>query len=150
MPAPDYSNPMYVATVARMKDVQASSHTPQGAYGFLLSQINPRPRLAVSTHFPVADDTVHCAMNSVAQYVSDIGGLGEKPTFSSDRMLISVNHKTGATRQRKAATLDFGSSPLVWIDPTKKLSPPKYADPYMQLERFEEYKPSDGYYDTGY
>ena len=133
-----------------MKDVQASSHTPQGAYGFLLTQIDPQPRLAVATHFPVADDTVHCAMNSVAQYVPDIGGLGEKLTFSFDRMLISVNHRTGAIRQRKAATLDFGSSPLVWIDPTKKLAPPKYADPYMQLERLEEYQPSDGYCDTGY
>ncbi len=86
---------------------------------------------------PVADDTVHCAMNSVAQYVPDIGGLGEKLTFSFDRMLISVNHSSGVIRQRRAATLDLGSSPLVWIDPTKELSPPKYADPYMQLERFE-------------
>jgi ribonuclease Z len=150
LPAPDYSNPTFVATVNRMKDVQASSHTPQGAYGFLLTQINPQPRLAVATHFPVADDTVSCAMNSVAQYVPDIGNLGEKLTFSFDRMLISVNHRTGAIRQRKAATLDFGSTPLVWIDPTKKLAPAKYADPYMQLERLEEYQPSDGYCDTGY
>jgi hypothetical protein len=30
------------------------------------------------------------------------------------------------------------------------LSPPKYADPYMQLERLEEYKASDGYCETGY
>ena len=65
-------------------------------------------------------------------------------------MLISVNHRTGAIRQRKAATLDFASSPLVWIDPAKKLAPPKYADPYMQLEWLDEYKPSDGYCDTGY
>ena len=137
MPAPDYSNPAYVATVERMTNVQASSHTPQGAYGFLLTQIDPKPRLAVATHFPVADDTVHCAMNSVAQYVPDIGALGEKLTFSFDRMLISVNHSSGVIRQRRAATLDLGSSPLVWIDPTKELSPPKYADPYMQLERFE-------------
>lgn len=156
MPAPDYTKPGFAETVRRMQYVQGSSHTPQGAFGFLLSQIDPRPRLAVATHFPVSDDTVACAMRSVAQYVPDIGALGENLTFSFDRMVISVNARTGRIRQRRAATLDYGSSPLVQIDPGKTLAPPKYADangnpdPYVQLDRREEYQPADGYCDSGY
>jgi hypothetical protein len=38
----------------------------------------------------------------------------------------------------------------VWIAPTQQRAPPTDADPYMQLERLDEYKPSDGYCDTGY
>ena len=148
MPAPDYPNPTNVATVKRMTNVQASSHTPQGAYGFLLSQIDPKPRLAVATHFPVADDTVHCAMNSVAQYVPDIGGLGEKLTFSFDRMPISVNHRTGAivnARLRRSTSVD-----ATRVDRSMKdVEPPKYADPYMSGTARRS-KPSDGYRETGY
>jgi hypothetical protein len=48
-------------------------------------------------------------MNSVAQYVPDIGRLGEKLTLSFDRVLISVNRSSGVIRQRRAATLDLGS-----------------------------------------
>ena len=68
----------------------------------------------------------------------------------------TANAGTGRIRQRKAATLDFGSSPLTQFDPDKTLAPPKYADvdghpdPYAQLDRREEYQPSDGYCDSGY
>jgi ribonuclease Z len=146
MPAPDYSNPTYVATVERIRRAGQFAHAA-GGLRLPADLIDPQPRL-VATHFP-SQTTVHCAMNSVGK-VRPTSAVREKLTFSFDRMLISVNHRTGAIRQRRAATLDFGSSPLVWIDPTKKLAPPKYADPYMQLERLDEYKPSDGYCDTGY
>ena len=36
------------------------------------------PRLTVATHFPVADDTVACALKSVNTHCPDIGNLGEK------------------------------------------------------------------------
>ena len=49
------------AAVQRLKMVQNSSHTPQGAFGYLLSQVEPKPTLTVATHFPTSDDTVHCA-----------------------------------------------------------------------------------------
>ncbi len=57
--------------------VQDCSHTPQSAFGYLLSQIGPRPRLKVATHFPLSDDTVNCAMRSVRNHIPDIGNLGE-------------------------------------------------------------------------
>ncbi len=39
--------------------------TSPGAFGYILSQIQPKPRLTVATHFPVADDTVTSAFESV-------------------------------------------------------------------------------------
>jgi hypothetical protein len=54
--------------------VQGRSHTPQRAFGFLLSQSDPKLRLGAATHIPVSHDTVHWAVNSVAQYLPDIGG----------------------------------------------------------------------------
>jgi ribonuclease Z len=52
--------------------VQNSSHTPAGAYGYLLSQMKTPPRLAVATHFTVADDTVEVAMGCVQGHVPGI------------------------------------------------------------------------------
>jgi len=46
--------------------LQDSSHTPQGAFGYLLSQIEPRPQLKAAAQFPVSDDTVNCAIRRVA------------------------------------------------------------------------------------
>jgi hypothetical protein len=54
--------------VAYLSNIEESSHTLQGAYGYLLSQINPNPRLSVLAHFPVADDTVECALQSVQNH----------------------------------------------------------------------------------
>jgi ribonuclease Z len=64
-PLPPGTNPAFDAAVQNATNVIDSSHTPQGAFGYLLSQIEPRPRLTVIAHFPVADDTVQCALNSV-------------------------------------------------------------------------------------
>ncbi len=102
--------------------VQDSSHTPQGALGYLLSQITPRPRLTVPTHFNVADDTVICAYNSVKTHCPDIGKLGEQIAWSFDLMVLRVsNTKIG---QYRAIVNDFGWSPL--IQPPSDLNPPKY------------------------
>jgi ribonuclease Z len=85
--------------------VQNSSHTPQGAYGYLLSQINPAPRLAVATHFTVSDDTVELALDSVRGHVpgiswdpsGEIHDSGKHPrqgsgniTWSTDLMVLRV------------------------------------------------------------
>ena len=95
--------------------VQDSSHTPQGAFGYLLGQIDPRPRLSVATHFPVSDDTVDCAMRSVRNHVPDIGNLEEQLTFSFDGMVISAFAGSGKVTQRRAEVLDFGSLPVPQI-----------------------------------
>lgn len=102
---PDPDSP----SVQQMQMVQNSSHSPQGAFGYVLSQINPLPRLTVATHFPTSDDTVTCAMKSVRQHVDVVQGnepfwIRENPgsgnqerrkrlpriTWSLDLMVISV------------------------------------------------------------
>lgn len=94
-PGPDW----WKNGVDKISTVQASSHTPQGAFGFILSQIIPRPRLTVATHFPVADDTVACALNSVRAHVPDIAWskdydpVNKNITWSDDLMVIRVTKR---------------------------------------------------------
>ena len=157
-PKPRGVDPMFDLTVDRLKMVQNSSHTPQGAFGYLLGQIDPKPRLTVATHFPTSDDTVHCAMTSLAQYVDPewLGDIGDKVTWSFDRMVISAYVGSRRIEQRRGEVLDFGVTPIVRLD-DENLAPPKYADengvgnPFAQIDQQEAYQPGvDTYCDTGY
>ncbi len=137
-------------SVQELTMVQNSSHSPQGGFGYLLSQINPRPRLTVATHFPVADDTVACAMNSIQQHCPVVQGNVTPPadtariTWSFDLMVITVS-KNQIVEQRGYVS-DFGFSP--WTNlPTTKAYPPKYhdasgnGDPFAQLDLSTEIPP---------
>ncbi|MBF0494963.1 MAG: MBL fold metallo-hydrolase [Deltaproteobacteria bacterium] len=115
--------------------VQNSSHSPQGAFGFLLSQINPRPRLTVATHFPVADDTVACALKSVTDHCPDVK-MGKDLIWSFDLMTIRVS-KDKITPMRGVVS-DFNFAPTGNL-PTGTPQTPKYhdasgnGDPYAQI-----------------
>jgi ribonuclease Z len=127
--------------------VQNSSHSPQGAFGYHLSQINPRPRLTVATHFPVADDTVECALNSVLKHCNVYQGNGTPPndaariTWSFDLMVITVSKDTILEQRGKVS--DYGFSPMVNL-PTGTANPPKYhnpdgtMNPYAQIDQTTE------------
>ncbi|MEI7633226.1 MAG: MBL fold metallo-hydrolase [bacterium] len=123
-PPPYGINPKWDAIVDQCQMVQNSSHTPQGAFGYLLSQIRPRPRLTVVTHFPVADDTVACAFNSVLAHCPDIGKLGERITWSFDLMVFRLSAKTNKILQLRAVVSDFGWSPKTEQPPNQNT--PKY------------------------
>jgi ribonuclease Z len=127
--------------VANLSKVQNSSHSPQGAFGYLLSQIDPLPRLTVATHFPVSDDTVDCALNSVRAHIPDIGNLGEKIVWSFDTMVIRVfagDPKPAIQQQVVSPISDFCFSPFA-ISHNDALTP-KYhdasgaGDPYAQID----------------
>jgi len=107
LPAPDYSDPRFAGAVYIAKTVEESSHTPQGAYGYLLSQIRPRPKLAVIAHFPVADDTVACALQSVQAHFPDASYpvLGRDIVWATDLMVLSV--KAGQITQRMGQVGDY-------------------------------------------
>jgi len=123
------------AAVQRLQMVQNSSHTPPGAFGYLLSQIEPKPELTVATHFPTSDDTVYCALNSLAQYLDPawLGNIGDKVTWSCDRMVLRLHAGASHIEQCRGEVLDFGGSPIVRIDAK------------------EAYEPgADTYCDTGY
>ncbi len=149
------------AYVEDMTTVENSSHSPQGSYGYLLSQINPQPRLAVATHFQTADDTVECAWNSIIQHCAYLQQYGSQFVVSFDLMQLRVTRQ-GIT-QLQAVVPDFGFSPLVSTPPD--LNPPKYwmwelneygnyalddngyripvGDPYAQIDTSTQIQPGD-------
>jgi ribonuclease Z len=128
------------ATVAGMQTVQNSSHTPQGAFGYMLSQINKvkPPRLAVATHFPTADDTVACALESVQRHCPGIRCEGEQLVWSFDLMVIRVF--PNRIEQRRAVVNDFSFNPPIPANPDKVMYAPKYhdangaGDPFAQID----------------
>ena len=136
-------------TVKRLAQVQDSSHTPQGAFGYLLSQIHPRPRLTVATHFPVSDDTIACALESVNKHCPDIGNdittVGQRGlTWSFDLMVIRLftGNPKPEIQQYRAEVLEHGFSPIAQLPvPAEELNPPKYrtpegeGDPYAQIDQ---------------
>ena len=63
-----------------MAAIVEADHTEPGAFGYLLSQIAPRPQLTVVTHSWTVDDTVGCALNRVRKHFSG----GGYPRFGKD------------------------------------------------------------------
>ena len=142
------------SAVQQMTMVQNSSHSPQGAFGYMLSQIDPRPRLTVATHFPTADDTVACAMRSLQQHCRVFRGnyISHDPhearvTWSFDRMVITVSKKM--IFEQRAVVEEFGFTPTYQAPPGTAGNPdgfdtPKYhyegqtggsaGDPYAQID----------------
>jgi ribonuclease Z len=126
--------PSYVLGVETLKTVQNSSHSPQGAFGYLLSLVKPKPRLTVATHFPVADDTVASALQSVQAHTNVV--LGEDLIWSFDLMVLRVF--PDRIEQRRAVVSDFSFNPPVQLD--GGTYPPKYndgngnGDPFAQID----------------
>lgn len=157
-PLPPGKYPTWDATVNRLAEVQDSSHTPQGAFGYLLSQIDPRPRLTVATHFPVSDDTIACALESVNKHCPDITDLGQGLTWSFDLMVIRIwaGNPKPQIQQFRANVLDYGFSPI-YQAPPGLLNTPKYndghgnGDPYAQIDQTYALESGDDTYcDDGY
>ncbi len=142
---PSTNNPALYATWQAATDeltrVQDSSHTPQGAYGYMLSQISPPPRLAIATHFPVADDTVASAFSSVQAHCTNIV-FGRDIAWSFDQMVLRVF--PDRIEQVRAAVSDFAWNPPVQL-PTNGMYAPKYSDtngvgdPFAQIDLSTSY-----------
>ena len=133
---PGYSN--FVATVEGLTTVQNSSHTPQGAFGYILSQLisnNVQPKLTVATHFPVADDTVGSAFDSVKAHCPGVE-MGKDIVWSFDLMVLRVF--PDRVVQCRADVSDYAFTPPVQMP--VGLIPPKYndgaghGDPYYQID----------------
>lgn len=149
------NDPAFRQHVESMKTSINTSHTPQGAFGYLLSQIKPLPRLTVATHFPVADDTVNCAMSSVRAHLPDIGSLGEKIVWSFDTMVIRVfagDPKPAILQQVVSPISDFTFAPFTSVP--DDLLAPKYQDPFAQIDLTAEIMQNkngkDNWCDSGY
>ncbi|WP_295388718.1 hypothetical protein [uncultured Thiodictyon sp.] len=137
--------------VQNLTVVQNSSHTPQGAFGYLLSQVEPRPRLMVATHFPTADDTVACAMKSVQEHCKVFQGNDPNPetgaariTWSFDRMVISVFPDRILEQRGEVQEFGFTATPQLPPGGLMALKTPKYhyadkfgviaGNPYAQID----------------
>ena len=160
----DYLPPLTDPGVQWMTMVQNSSHSPQGAFGYLLSLIEPKPRLTVATHFPVADDTVACAMKSVKEHCNVYQGKarpedGKNPariTWSTDLMVINVSKKKIVELRGEISDYEFSATVNL---PKETPVLAKYnkngkGDPYAQIDITEEIpsceKDRCNYRDDGY
>lgn len=125
----------FQATVQGLTFVQNSSHTPQGAFGYVLGQIEPRPKLTVATHFPVADDTVASAFESVRAHCPDVE-MGRDIVWSFDLMVLRVF--PDRIEQCRADVSRYSFNPPVQLP--DGMRPPKYndgagnGDPYYQID----------------
>jgi ribonuclease Z len=134
-------------TLEALTEVQNSSHTPQGAFGYLLKEISKvkAPRLAVATHFPTADDTVACALNSVQAQCPQITKVGDKLVWSFDLMVLRVF--PDRVEQRRAVVNDFSFNPPIPFGYPDIMAPkyhmgdgtsnPGGADPFAQIRELD-------------
>jgi len=148
-------DPGYKKSLADMTNVINSSHTVQKMYGYILSLLGVRPRLAVGTHFPATDDTIKAALKDIRSYYPK----GEV-AVATDFVVITVSKEN--IKQRRAVVSDY-----VWAPPsapgtaTASYDTPKYwtydidengkqikvGNPYAQLDPNAKLIPTPDDYD---
>ncbi len=139
----DPDNPAWELVVEDLQNVQDSSHTPQKAFGYILSQLEIPPRLAVCTHFPATDDTVNAALSDIRLWYP----AGEV-TVATDFMVINVSK--GGIQQRRAVVSNY-AWPNVPLPPSgTEYAVPKYndgasSDPLAQLDPDADVIPAEAY-----
>jgi ribonuclease Z len=86
-----WSVPEWDDYVNDLTNFESCSHTPRVAFGCLFSQIKPGLRLTLGKHFPVADDTVACALKSVQVcFPKNPPIFGQDITWSLHLMVIRM------------------------------------------------------------
>ena len=130
--------------------IQNSSHTSQAAFGYLMSRLQPLPRLTVATHFQAQDDTIASAIKSLDAFNIP----RDKYTFAADFMTLNLTtDKSQPVRQRRVdvSGFSFGAMakpPLSSSD----LNAPKYqkdgqSNPDAQIDN-DEWIPYTGHPDN--
>ncbi len=152
---PDHSVPGFDQGLESLGAIVESAHTPQGAFGYLLSQIDPRPQLTAAVHFTLADDTVECALNSVRKHVPEgsYPELGKDIVFPTDLMVLKVkkgeNSQPPKIEQFMGEVSDYTFGPLQNV--YARLAPAKYPSPTAQLDTTNLIQPGpDTYCENGY
>lgn len=143
----DNLDPKYVDNAT---EIVNSSHTTQGAFGYILSQLmqqNALPRLTAATHFQAQDDTIQLAKQSIAAY----GIPDDKYTFASDFMVLNVkSDKNQPVVQRRADVSKFafagqGQATHGDLNLPKYRNPDGSGNPYAQIDD-TNWIPWTGYY----
>ncbi|MBK8047162.1 MAG: hypothetical protein IPK16_08600 [Anaerolineales bacterium] len=126
-----------------------SSHTTQGALGYLLSQWmgeDALPRLTCATHFQAQDDTVALARQSLDAYNIPRSAY----TFPADFMMVNVtsDQKTAPVVRRldvsKYAFAGQGTGVYSSLNRAKYHDTAGNGDPYQQIDD-ETWIPYTGY-----
>jgi ribonuclease Z len=130
--------------------VQNSSHTTQGAFGYLLSQIDPRPRLTVATHFQATDDTIASARESLDAYCIP----RDCYTFALDFMVFNVTKENICQRRLDVSRHEYPygfATPGTPEDPKyfKKVMNVLVGDPEAQLLLEDQIADGPTTYDEG-
>ena len=136
--------------------VQNSSHTTQGAFGYLLSQVDPRPRLTVATHFQATDDTIACACESLDAYCIP----RDCYTFALDFMVFNVTKEKICQRRLDVSRHEYpygfstGGTPedpkyFKWVFNPTLGQEVKVGDPKAQLLLDDQIEDGPSTYDTG-
>lgn len=125
-------DPYYPAALASNRRVIDSSHTEQKAFGYVLGQLNDRPRLAVGTHFPATDDTIRAALADIRCWYPE----GEV-TVAADLMTLLVSRS--GIEQRRAVVSDYAYPVIPRETLAMSLVKPRYndgktGDPTAQLD----------------
>ncbi len=140
----------WTAAVQQAQMVLDNSHTPQKAFGYILSQLHVPPRLAVATHFPAEDDTVVGPTPDGAGdpalpdinlwYPTASPATGEEQVIVASDLLVLNVSKT-QIRKRRGEVSDYAWLPPGMAYDPQTLVTPKYhypnstsGDPYAQLD----------------
>lgn len=106
------------------QNVQDSSHTPQKALGYILSQTNPRQ--AIATHFQANSDTVGPAMDDIRSWYKN------GPVAIATDLLV-VNVSKDQVQLRQAVVDDYAWYPKPQL--SQGLAPALYPTPTAQLDQ---------------
>jgi ribonuclease Z len=115
---PGWDQALNVATA-----VQQSSHTPEQALGYILSQT--QPRLGVATHFQVNSDTIEQAIDNVQSWYDGPFAI------ATDLFVIDVSKD--AITLGQAVVPEYAWYPPQTPYPSDQLAAPKYDSPTAQL-----------------
>jgi len=118
-------DPNWDAALQTAEAVQESSHTPELALGYILSQT--LPRLGIATHFQVNDDTIDQAWQNVQTYYRG-------PFAIATDLLVCTVTKDEITLGQ-ATVDDYAWYPPPDAYPADELAPPKYPSPTAQLNK---------------
>jgi ribonuclease Z len=108
---------------------------------------------ALAAHFPVADDTVECALNSVQKHfpTGRCPEFGKDIVWPADLMVLKVKKggKPPRIEQFMGEVSDYTYGPAQNV--YAPLADPKYPDPTAQLDRTNLIEPGpDTYCENGY
>lgn len=110
--------------------IEENSHTPEKAFGYILSQLKKPPRLAVGTHFQAEDDTIRAAFHNIHSWYRG------PVTIVTD--LVVLNVSKSRILERKAVVSDFTWNPPPADPRAGDTVTPKYYD----LTETNPYKPN--------